>query len=83
VYEKPKRTKDDEALQYVREKPCAVCSRNPPSDPHHITTRGAGGGDTKENLVALCREHHNEIHNIGQTRFLVRYPHLRLKSGQG
>ena len=29
-------------------------------DPHHIKTRGSGGSDAKENLITLCRKHHNE-----------------------
>ncbi len=79
MFPKKTRTKDDEALQYVREKACAACGSPPPSDPHHITTRGAGGGDVSENLIALCRQHHNEIHQQGQTRFLVKYPHVKLR----
>ncbi len=27
-------------------------------DVHHITSKGAGGSDVKENLVTLCRKHH-------------------------
>jgi len=30
-----------------------------PLDPHHIKTRGAGGGDTLDNLVILCRPDHD------------------------
>ena len=33
-------------------------------DPHHIKTKGSGGGDTKENLITLCRKHHD----LAQTR---------------
>jgi len=29
---------------------------------HHIKTRGAGGGDEKENLMCLCRKCHNLKH---------------------
>ena len=29
-------------------------------DPHHIKTKGSGGDDTRENLITLCRKHHNE-----------------------
>jgi 5-methylcytosine-specific restriction endonuclease McrA len=29
-------------------------------DPHHIHFKGAGGADTKENLITLCRKHHDE-----------------------
>ena len=32
-------------------------------DVHHITTRGAGGGDVLENLITLCEGGaHNEAH---------------------
>jgi len=31
-------------------------------DPHHIQTRGSGGDDVLENLICLCRKHHNEAH---------------------
>lgn len=30
------------------------------SDPHHVTSRGAGGGDTADNVMPLCRKHHSE-----------------------
>lgn len=29
-------------------------------DPHHITNIGAGGADTPENTITLCRRHHND-----------------------
>ncbi len=29
-------------------------------DPHHIKPRGSGGKDTAENLITLCRGHHND-----------------------
>lgn len=31
-------------------------------DVHHIQSRGSGGGDTKDNLILLCRKHHNFAH---------------------
>jgi hypothetical protein len=31
-------------------------------DAHHIATRGSGGDDALENLVCLCRRHHNLVH---------------------
>ena len=33
-----------------------------PIDPHHIIFRSQGGEDTMENLITLCRYHHDEIH---------------------
>lgn len=29
-------------------------------DPHHITNRGAGGADTPQNTITLCRRHHDD-----------------------
>ena len=42
--------------------PCETCGARA-VDIHHIEARGMGGtkkGDTIENLMALCREHHLE-----------------------
>lgn len=60
-------------IDLIRSLPCAVCSHSPPSDPHHIKTRGAGGDDSLENLLSLCRPHHVEIHTIGRKTFLNKY----------
>lgn len=44
--------------------------------PHHIRTRGAGGGEEKGNLMSLCAEHHRQIHTKGQSWFCEKYPWL-------
>ena len=31
-------------------------------DVHHIDTRGSGGEDTMENMICVCRKHHNAAH---------------------
>jgi hypothetical protein len=31
-------------------------------DVHHIETRGSGGSDLPNNLICLCRKHHQETH---------------------
>jgi len=36
---------------------------------HHIKTRGAGGTDKPENLIALCPECHHEVHRRGWGTF--------------
>jgi len=46
---------------------CEICGK-PAVDIHHLDYRGMGGNPSKdkdviENLMALCRPHHNEIHN--------------------
>ena len=30
-------------------------------DPHHILSRGAGGDDALENIITLCRRHHDLV----------------------
>jgi 5-methylcytosine-specific restriction endonuclease McrA len=41
--------------------PCEVCGGNA-VDIHHIVYRSRGGGDTIDNLMALCRYHHDMAH---------------------
>lgn len=31
-------------------------------DPHHIIYVSQGGDDTDENLITLCRRHHDQVH---------------------
>ena len=31
-------------------------------DPHHVKRRSQGGQDTVENLISLCRAHHDWVH---------------------
>jgi hypothetical protein len=33
-----------------------------PIDPHHVLRRSQGGPDTVENLISVCRAHHDWIH---------------------
>ncbi len=65
-------TTSSENLALIRKKACLICS-NGNSDPHHLTTRGAGGRDSLDNLVPLCRTHHVEIHKIGRVTFAKKY----------
>jgi hypothetical protein len=51
---------------------CLICSR-PQSDEHHITSRGAGGGEEPSNKVYLCRQHHQELHYSGLSKFMSKY----------
>lgn len=64
---KPVRVKSPENLAAVRRRPCRICGGK--SEPHHIRTRGAGGGDELTNLMALCRLHHRRAHDVGWTTF--------------
>lgn len=43
--------------------PCEWCLRAPAVDVHHIDPRGMGGSQSKdytENLMGLCRKHHDQ-----------------------
>jgi len=51
--------------------PCLVSKRTM-SDPHHVTSRGAGGGE-RDNIVPLQRVFHSELHNIGRDSFAIKY----------
>jgi len=49
-----------------------------PSDPDHVTSRGAGGSDVAENVWPLCREHHVERHAKGIGHMIRTYPGCRI-----
>jgi len=59
----------DAHLALVRQLPCCVCSRDAPSDPHHLKSgtgeRGAGLRSTDKWAVPLCRNDHDEVERIG------------------
>lgn len=65
--------------------PCEICE-NKAVDIHHIEARGMGGDpkgekDVVENLMALCREHHNEYGDIMEFKsHLKRIHQLRMKN---
>lgn len=69
---KKKRIVDKELLAFVRTLPCIIC-RKIPSDPDHITTRGAGGDDVAINIWPVCRDHHTERHNKGLPHMIRTY----------
>ena len=53
---------DELLLAEFRAMPCEFCGKPGPSDPEHVYPRALGGSrrlDVRENLVALCRYHHN------------------------
>lgn len=56
-------------IKRVRKLPCAICGEEGGNEAHHLQTRGSGGGDTIDNLVSLCRRHHQRIHAMGVKSF--------------
>jgi len=54
-------------VKRIKEMPCLVCAKTP-SDNAHIKTGGMGYKSGKENIVPLCRIHHNELDDdLGST----------------
>ena len=62
---KPARVKDEGLLEAYHEVHpwCEVCGRPAMRTPHHLKTRGSGGGDEWENLMSLCLWHHDAAHH--------------------
>lgn len=63
---KPRRLVDPAAIRAARRAFCAVCGATEglvQIQVHHVQTRGAGGPDSPENLVALCAACHQRWHN--------------------
>ena len=82
---KPSRIRDPKALERARALPCVACGARPPSDPHHVTSRGAGGHDEDANLMPLCRKHHGMIETKGVLRMVEIFPsvyHWLAKNGR-
>ncbi len=57
---------------WLRNWHCTICG-NISDAPHHVVTRGSGGTDNSENLLAFCTSHHTEIHQIGVQTFANKY----------
>lgn len=57
---------DEPLLARIRLLRCCWCGRSGPSQPHHLTTRGMGGGsrlDVAINLAPLCHQCHRDHHD--------------------
>lgn len=63
--------RNPENLLYVKSQPCMVCGMGP-CDPAHIQVRKFGG-DGLDNLMSLCRKHHQEQGTIGIRSFVKKY----------
>ena len=54
----------------VAEMNCCACGNPPPSQLHHVKTRGAGG--TYRDIAPLCYRCHSDIHNVGSKTFQLK-----------
>jgi len=74
---KIERVRNRKLLDQIKSQRCLVNSHcRGPIDPHHVTTVGAFGGDTPDNVMPLCRKHHTEW-DSGIGKFLGKYPVVR------
>ena len=80
MFPKNKRIVDRGLLDYVKTLPCCICGERKNIDPSHLTSRGAGGSDTFNNVIPLCRKHHMEMHRNGMFYMIDNYInfHVRL-----
>lgn len=77
----PRRVTDNSVLDQRRLEPCWICG-DKNVDASHIKTRGSGGDDILQNVVAKCRRHHVEWGQIGWSKFFEKYPHFAFKLKQ-
>jgi 5-methylcytosine-specific restriction endonuclease McrA len=57
------RVRDEAAMDEARDRGrCEKCGVACRPHPHHVKSRGAGGGDTRENLISLCPPCHDLTH---------------------
>ena len=79
MLEKPRRYENKAYIEYIKQQPCSVTSMmivnqdsgKIESDPHHTTSKGAGGSDLT--CVPLLHELHQECHTIGRETFQRKY----------
>ena len=55
---------------------CEACGGKSAMCVHHIKSRGSGGKDDDDNLLALCYECHTAIHSGGPSKFCAKYPQV-------
>jgi len=83
MFPKPIRKKSKSNLANCRKQPCIIClelrvTQRGPTQPDHLTSRGAGGGDDESNLLPCCFLHHRERHDIGLPRLIKKYKSVRM-----
>ena len=59
--------------------PCEVCGRMC-VDVHHLVFRSHGGGNEIENLMGLCRDHHDMCHDFPAFNEKCKEIHLKFLS---
>ncbi|HHV79075.1 MAG TPA: HNH endonuclease [Firmicutes bacterium] len=62
MFPKPVRIISRSTVEKARKPYCDLCGAVGPVHVHHIRSRGAGGDDVPENLIALCPRCHELVH---------------------
>lgn len=73
---KNKRIVNEDLFEFVKTMQCVACG-GCGGDAHHVTSKGAGGGDEVRNLMPLCREHHTAWHKMGPKKMCEKFPGVR------
>lgn len=69
------RIENPELAKSYRKIGCQLCGL-PKSEGHHIKSKGSWGPDIEINLIALCRTHHQTIHQYGINKMILHFPNL-------
>lgn len=71
---KPHTIRDPELIDEYRalHRKCEVCASTEQVEIHHIKSRGSGGSDEHNNLIALCWIHHHHAHNDHTFKEVIR-----------
>lgn len=77
AFPKQVRVRNRKLLAEVRKRGCLTGCPRKPVDAHHVVSRKAGGGDTLDNVVPLCRIHHTEWHQQGASGMSQKYPSVQ------
>ena len=71
------RVQDTMLQSQVSQMPCVISGAPGPNDPHHLSSKGAMGGDVEWNIVPLKHELHQEFHKIGFVTFANKHPKFK------
>jgi hypothetical protein len=74
---KTKRIVNPSLIKEIKLQPCIITLKTP-CDPCHVTTVRSGGNDTRDNVMPLGREYHDEMHDSGWVYMARTYWQIRL-----
>lgn len=77
MFPKPRRAISEDVLDAARASACVACGSIHLVHAHHVTSIGAGGGDTVDNVMPLCQTHHNYWHHKGAVDSCRKFPGIK------